>query len=142
MRTLLFGVVGSLLLIFGAIAGTVGLGLQLTNSCSTRYHVSLQPVTTVTDAPERTVPVESLSDYQQSAVENALGNGTNLAAPSPDRLEPLTEIVIVVNGERYVADIVEDPCRSLYDELAIGGFIGAIIGLFLSMYAVVLWRLS
>lgn len=142
MRALLTGVIGGLLLLAGSIAGTAGLGLQVTNSCSPHYQVSLQPANEAADAPERTVSFESLSDYQQMAVEAARGNGTRATFTARNRLEPLTEIVIVIEGDNYVAELVKDPCQSLYDELAVGGFIGAIVGLFLSIYSVILWRLS
>ena len=144
MRTLplLMGMFGAILVISGLIAGIGGLGLQITNPCSPTYQVSLQPVESVTNPPDKTVTVESLTEYQQTAVEAAVESRTRLTFKSREQLDPLTEAVIIIEENRYVATISEEQCRSLYGELALGGFAGAILGSFVVMFSIAVWRLS
>lgn len=142
MRTLVFGVLGILLLLCGLLAGVGGVGLQLTDPCSPKYRLTLQPADAVADPPDRTVSMASLSEYQRTAVEAAADNRTRLRFTDRARLEPLTEVVIAREGGRYVADVVTEPCRSIYDELTIGGFTVALVGFFSTLYAVVAWRMS
>ena len=142
MRTVVFGVVGSLLLLCGLFAGVGGVGLQLTDPCSPKHRLSLQPADAVADPPDQIVSFASLSEYQQTAVEAAAENRTRLRFTDRARLEPLTEVVISMEGDRYVADVVTEPCRSIYDELTMGGFTVALVGFFLTLYAVVVWRVS
>ena len=144
MRTLplLMGTFGVILVVSGLIAGIGGLGLQITNPCSPTYQVSPQPVESVTDPPDKTVTFGSLTEYQQTAVEAAMENRTRLTFRSRERLDPLTEAVIIIEENRYVATINEEQCQSLYGELALGGFAGAILGCFVVMFSIGVWRLS
>lgn len=140
MRTLLFGAVGLALLLSGLVAGVGGVGLQLADPCPTTYRLSLQPADAAADPPDETVRFASLSEYQRTAVTAALENRTRRTFGSRSRLEPLTDVVVAVGDDRYVADLVRSPCRSPYDELTIGGFAGATVGFFLAVYAAVLRR--
>ena len=144
MRTLplLMGMFGAILVVSGLIAGIGGLGLQISNPCSSTYQVSLQPVDSVTNPPDKTVIFESLTEYQQTAVEAAIENRTQLTFKSRERLDPLVEAVIIIEENRYIVAISEDPCQSLYGELALGGFAGAILGCFVVMFSIAVWRLS
>ena len=144
MRTLMLvmGMFGAILVVSGLIAGIGGLGLEIANPCSPTYQVSLQPVDSVTNPPDKTVAFESLTTYQQTAVEAAMENRTRVTFKFRERLDPLTQAVIVLEENRYVVAISEDPCRSLYDELALGGFAGAILGCFVVMFSIAVWRLS
>lgn len=132
MHTLLIGLLGALLLTVGP---------QMTDPCDSTYRLSLQPADSVADPPDETVHEESLTETQRVAVEATLLD-SRLTVRDRSQLEPLTDAVLVVDGERYVAELVEIPCRSPYDELALGGFGGATIGFFLALYAVVAWRFS
>ena len=142
MRALAVGLVGSILLIGGLVAGVSGLGLQIMNPCTPTYKLSLQPADSVTTTPDQTVTFESLSEYQRTAVQAAVENDTRLTFQNRERLAPLTEAVITMDDNRYVAEIIENPCQSLYDELAISGFAGAIVGALVSLYALAVWRFS
>ena len=142
MRALLIGLLGSILLIGGLVAGAGGLGLQIMNPCAPTYQLSLQPANSVATTPDQTVAFELLSEYQRTAVQAAVGNDTRLTFQNRGRLAPLTEAVITMDGDRYVAEIVTEPCQSLYDELAIGGFAGATVGTLVSLYALAVWRFS
>lgn len=142
MRTFLVGVVGAILVISGLIAGIGGLGLQIANPCSPTYQVSLQLVDSVTNPPDKTITFKSLTKYQRTAVEATVQNRTRLTFKSREQLNSLTEGVIVMEENRYVVEISEEPCRSLYGELALGGFVGAILGCFVVMFSIAVWRLS
>lgn len=135
MRTIGFGVVGVLLLVGGFVVGAGGVGLSLTSGCSTTYQLSVEHASSVADPPGETVAYESLTDYQQSAVRAGLGNGSNAAFRQRAPLEALTEVVIAVEGERYVADLQRNPCRTPYEEIAIAGFAASIVGFFAVFYA-------
>ena len=134
--------VGSILLIGGLVAGVGGLGLQITNPCSPTHQLSLQPTDSVATTSDQTVAFKSLSEYQRTAVQAAVENNTRLTFQNREQLEPLTEAVIMMDGDRYVAEIVMEPCQSLYDELSIGGFVGAIVGALVSLYALAVRRFS
>lgn len=142
MRVLLAGLFGIVLLIGGLIAGVGGIGLQITHPCSPASQLSLQPADSVATPPDRTILFGSLTEYQQTAVEAAIDEQTRHTFKSRKQLEPLTEVVVEMEDGRYVADVIKNPCRSLYDELAIGGFAGSIIGAFVVMLSVVMWRTS
>lgn len=141
MRTIVFGVVGSLLLVGGFLAGAAGLGLSLTGGCSTTYQLSMTDASAVEEPPAGRVAYDSLTEYQQSAVSAALANESDAAFHRREPLEPLTQAVIDVEGDRYVATVVTNPCRSPYDEVAIGGFAVSIVGFFAVFYAYLVRRL-
>lgn len=136
------GVVGTLLLIVGFVVGAGGLVLLFTNPCPPTYHVSLQPVEAVADPPNETVSFASLDEHQRAAVTAALENRTERSFGSRDRLAALDDAVVSVDGDRYVADVVEEPCRTPYDDLSLGGFAGATVGFLLVLYAFLAWKLS
>lgn len=141
MKKITFGVLGAALLIGGLFVGAGGLALQVTSGCSTTYQLSLQPADSVADPSDETISYDSMTDYQQTAVRAALEN-QSVTLSQHDPLEPLTEAVIEVDDERYVAELIENLCQSLYDEAAVGGFGASVVGLFTCLYAVVLWRQS
>lgn len=142
MRTLLIGVFGIVLIITGSIAGVGGLGLLITDPCTSTYRLSLQPADTVSDTPEQTVSYGELTDVQKIAVDAALEDRSKMSLRDRKPLAELTDTVIEKNGDRYVAHLVSAECRTLYDELAIAGFSGAVIGLFLIGFAFIGHRLS
>jgi hypothetical protein len=141
MRTIVFGVVGALLLVGGFTVGAGGLVLSFTSGCSTTYQLSMTDASTVEEPPAETVAYDSLTDYQQTAVRPALENGSGATFRDQESLEPLTESVVEVDGERYVATLEANPCRSPYDEITIGGFAVSIVGFFVGFYAYLLRRL-
>jgi hypothetical protein len=141
MRTVVFGVVGTVLLVGGFAVGVGGLGLSLTSGCSTTYQLSMTDASDVEDPPTETVAFDSLTDYQQSAVTAALESGSAVTVRDREPLEPLTAVVVEVDGERYVAALGTNPCRSPYGEITIGGFAAAIVGFFAVFYAYLLRRL-
>lgn len=141
MRALVFGVVGVALLLGGMAAGVGGVGLMLADPCEPSYRLVIQPAEAVENPPSETRSFASLSDYQQTAVEAALSNQTRLTFQRQDALEELEAVTLVVNDQRYVVtDLVRDPCRDLYEEVALVGFTSAIIGGVLAGGAVVSWR--
>ena len=142
MRTLLFGLFGGTLLIIGLAVGIGGLGLQLTHPCSSAYQLSLKPPNSTAKPPNQTSSFESLTEYQQSAVKAVLKNRTNRWFTQRDSLEPLTEVVILKRYDCYIAELITNRCESPYDELAIGGLIGATIGFFLVLYSLFCWRME
>lgn len=141
MRTVVYGVVGTVLLVGGFAVGAGGLGLSLTSGCSTTYQLSMTDASDVEDPPAETVAYDSLTDYQQSAVRAALTTDSNATFRKGEPLEPLAETVIEVDGERYVASLEANSCRSPYDWIAIGGFAVSIVGFFAAFYAYLLRRL-
>ena len=136
------GMFGAILVVSGLIAGIGGLGLEIVNPCSPTYQVSLQPADSMMSPSDKTVAFESLTEYQQTVVEAAIENRARRTFKSRERLDPLTEAVIIIEESRYVVAINEEPCRSLYGELALGGFAGAILGCFVVMFSIVVWRTS
>lgn len=140
MRTVLIGVVGSVLLIVGSLAGVGGLGLLITDSCSPTYRLSMQPVDSVADPPERTVTYAELTDVQRPAVDAALANQSRMTVRNRAPLAALTESVIKKDGMRYVATLVTVECRTPFDEIAIAGFASAVCGGFLLGFAFILRR--
>ena len=141
MRTLVFGVVGALLLVGGFAVGAGGLGLSFISGCSTTYQLSMGNASSVENPPAETRTYDSLTDYQQSAVDAALGNDSNAAFRQRESLEELTKSVVEVDGQRYVAELVRNPCRSPYDGITIGGFALSIVGFFAVFYAYLVRRL-
>lgn len=141
MRTVVFGVVGTVLLVGGFAVGAGGLGLSLTSGCSTTYQLSTADASDVEDPPAETVGYDSLTDDQHSAVRAALTTDSNATFRKEGPLEPLAETVIEVDGERYVASLEANPCRPPYDWIAIGGFTVSIVGFFAAFYAYLLRRL-
>lgn len=140
MRTLLVGLVGALLLLGGLALGAGGLALGIANPCSPSYQLAVQPAAAVEDPPEETRSLESLTAYQRTAVEAAVDDSRLTFG----RREPLTRLVdeaIEVNGTRYVVTgVVEHPCPSIYDDLALAGFAAATVGGFLVLFALLAWR--
>lgn len=142
MRTVLIGVLGCVLLIVGSTAGVGGVGLILTDPCTSTYRLSLQPADSVPGTPERTVTYGELSDVQKTAVDAALENRTRMTFRNREPLAALTDNVIVKDGTRYVASLTTIECRTLYDDLAITGFTGAVVGLLLCGFALITHRHS
>ena len=142
MRTLLIGIFGSLLLIVGSIAGVGGLGGLIIDPCTQTYRLSLQPADSVSDTPDQTVSYGELTEVQQVAVDAALENRSRLSFRDREPLDELTDTVIEKNGSRYVAHVIANECRTLYDDLAIVGFTGAIGGFLLVGFALIVHRHS
>lgn len=142
MRMVLLGLAGGVLVVGGLVVGTAGVGLLLAEPCTPTYRLAVQPVEAAADPPERSVAVGSLTEQQRTAVEAAIDGRTRLALGDRAPLEPLTDVVIEAAEGRYVAEIVTNPCRSPYDELAAAGGLGVVVGGFLATYALVGRRLS
>lgn len=142
MRAVIVGIAGSLLLVVGLVVGVGGLAAALTDSCTTTYRLTLQSAASVDNPPARTVAFESLSTYQQTAVTAALENETRVRFGRRAPLAALDGVVIETSEGRYVAALTTYPCRAPWDELAIGGFLTALIGGFAVLYGVVRWRYS
>ena len=142
MRTILIGVFGGVLLIVGSIAGAGGLGGLITDPCTQTYQLSLQPAESMSDTPDQTVSYGELTDVQQVAVDAALENQSRVSFRDREPLAELTDTVIEKDGRRYVALLIANECRTLYDDLAIAGFTGAIGGLLLVGFALIVHRHS
>lgn len=139
MRTLLAAAVGVVLLVGGGLAGVAGLGLAATDPCPATYRVALQPATAVADPPAETVSPGGLPEPARTAVRAALADEP-FAVGSREALAPVTDVTVVAEGRRYVATVERLPCRTPYDELAVGGFLAAGVGFFATLYAVLVWR--
>jgi hypothetical protein len=142
MRTLLLGLVGGFILLGGVVSGVAGLGLAFTHPCSPSYQFSIQSADSVSNPPEETVAFDSLSEQQQSAVEAALDEESNRWYTSQEPLDSLTDVVIVRDDSRYVAELVTNHCQSPYDEMAMAGFSVATVGFFVALFAVFTWRMT
>lgn len=142
MRTILAGVFGVLLLLIGTVAGIGATALLVVDGCQESYRLVLDPADTVADAPEETTRVTELSGVQRTAVEAALEDRTGVAFTARPPLSDLTERVLVAGDDRYVPRLVAVPCRTPYEELALGGFGAGLVGLFVTSYALLVRRLA
>lgn len=142
MRTILIGVFGCVLLVVGSIAGVGGLGLLVTDPCTPTYRLSLQPADAASATPERTVSYGELRGVQKVAVDAALENRSKASFRTREPLAELTDVVIKKGGDRYVAHLRAAECRTPYDELAIAGFTGAVLGVLVIGFALVVHRHS